>query len=60
MHKLLDDANTLSDFVGKLVELAVARQFDGYLINIENPIAPKHVNTLIEFVEMLSVALVRS
>ncbi|PIK34400.1 putative cytosolic endo-beta-N-acetylglucosaminidase isoform X1 [Apostichopus japonicus] len=43
----------------KLVDVAICYNFDGWLINIENPIQPQHMPQLIDFVKYLKESMHR-
>ncbi|PIK50289.1 putative cytosolic endo-beta-N-acetylglucosaminidase isoform X1 [Apostichopus japonicus] len=44
----------------KLVDVAIYYNFDGWLINIENPIQPQHMPQLIDFVKYLKESMHRA
>ncbi|XP_022782024.1 cytosolic endo-beta-N-acetylglucosaminidase-like [Stylophora pistillata] len=58
--KFLEDTSSLEALVNQLVDIAEYYGFDGWLLNIENPIQPVQINNLEEFVKSLTTKMHQS
>lgn len=53
-EEIFQSESAYKTFADKLVEVTKYYNFDGWLINIENPIAPEHMPQLLGFMEYLT------
>ncbi|XP_072167910.1 cytosolic endo-beta-N-acetylglucosaminidase-like [Diadema setosum] len=53
-EEIFQSETAYKTFADKMVEIAKYYNFDGWLVNIENPIAPNHMPQLVGFVDYLT------
>jgi mannosyl-glycoprotein endo-beta-N-acetylglucosaminidase len=56
-HRLFSDEKLVETLVHQMVSMAVYYQFDGWLVNIENPINPVHLENLFNFLALLTIGI---